>query len=214
MIDSYTLRNMQCDRDMPSGLSVFTEPTIEPVTLAEAKAHCRVRDEMTEDNDLINGLITAARMHIEDTCGLAMINQTLDYALEEFPYSDEIRLPRMPVSAITSITYTDADGVAGTLAATNYRLVVSSRPPKVVLTATGAWPTAILRPGLSAVIRFVAGYGTAAANVRRPVRQALLMLVGHWYENREASSPVGRLPAGPMPLAVESLLISNTLYAF
>ena len=35
-------------------------------------------------------------------------------------------------------------------------------------------------------IDFIAGYGSAGADVPQPLRQAIRLLVTHWFENRSA----------------------------
>ncbi|HHI82152.1 MAG TPA: hypothetical protein ENJ99_03285, partial [Rhizobiales bacterium] len=53
---------------------LLTPPAIEPVSLVEAKAHLKV--EVSDDDSLIDGLITTARQHIERQTGKALIDQT------------------------------------------------------------------------------------------------------------------------------------------
>jgi uncharacterized phiE125 gp8 family phage protein len=52
-------------------------------------------------------------------------------------------------------------------------------------------------------VTYVAGYG-AAASVPQKYKQAMLLLIGHWYENRETVI-VGTI-SGPIALAVDSLI--------
>jgi uncharacterized phiE125 gp8 family phage protein len=65
---------------------------------------------------------------------------------------------------------------------------------------TPPWP----RPGLSALgieIAFTAGYGNVASAVPAPLRQALLLLVAHWYEHREPVHIGGAVVAVPDTIA-------------
>ncbi|HIE72284.1 MAG TPA: hypothetical protein EYP98_20125 [Planctomycetes bacterium] len=53
-------------------------------------------------------------------------------------------------------------------------------------------------------IDFTAGYGTEASDVPEPIRQALLLLVSHWYERRD---PIEVGAANTMvPVPVSQLL--------
>ena len=66
-----------------------------------------------------------------------------------------------------------------------------------------AWPSAA--PHANGIeIAFTAGYGDAAADVPEPIRQALLLLIAHWYEHRSPLE-VGPL-AQPAPDMVAELL--------
>lgn len=55
----------------------------EPVTLAEAVQHCRI--EFIDDNNLVSGLITAARRYCETRLRSALITQTWVLYLDGFP---------------------------------------------------------------------------------------------------------------------------------
>ncbi|PZN51615.1 MAG: hypothetical protein DIU65_11005, partial [Proteobacteria bacterium] len=50
------------------------EPAAEPVTLAEVKVHLRI-DGTTED-ELVAGLVRAARQEVERATGMALIEQS------------------------------------------------------------------------------------------------------------------------------------------
>ncbi len=68
------------------------------------------------------------------------------------------------------------------IAASQNLVDVVSLPPRLV--RRGALPA----PGQAAAgieIDITAGYGDAAADVPAPIRQALLLLVAHWYEHRD-----------------------------
>ena len=67
--------------------------------------------------------------------------------------------------------------------------------------------TALPAPGVAALgieIQFTAGFGAAATDVPAPLRQAILLLVAHWYENREPV--VAGIAATRFPDAVIGLL--------
>lgn len=181
---------------------VQTAPASEPVTLTEAKAHLRV--DFTTDDTYITTLITAAREQVEMVARRALITQTLDLRMSAWPIGWSFALPRSPVQSITSITYTDDQGQAGTMSSSDYMLYTQPDPAIVVLKPNASWPGASLMPGPSIVVRYVAGYGLAASV---PVRykQACLLLVAHWYENREPVL-VGTIYQA-LPHAVESLLL-------
>jgi len=182
-------------------VSTVTAPTTEPVYLATAKAHLRV--DLTTEDSLILSLISAARQHVEQLTGLALITQTLDWTIEDFPVNGApLMLPRAPVASVTSITSYNASHVAAVLSTSAYTLLTNSVPPRVVLNDGYGWPTD-LRDEAAGVVRAVYGYGTTENDVPEPIRQAILLLIGHWFLQREPTSP-GVL--SPIPLGINALL--------
>jgi uncharacterized phiE125 gp8 family phage protein len=178
--------------------SPITAPALEPVTLSEAKLHVRV-DGSTEDA-LITALIVAARQLVEEQSGLALITQTWEIRLDAWPAL--LYLPRAPLLGVTSVTYTDDAALTATLAATAYTLRTGTQPGSLLFDAD-LLPTVTLADVAGVKVRYTAGYGAAAANVPQAIRQAILLLVGHWYANREA---VGAGTLAPLPMAVDALL--------
>jgi uncharacterized phiE125 gp8 family phage protein len=78
---------------------------------------------------------------------------------------------------------------------------------------SASWPSATLRDVNGVNVRFVAGFGSAGTTVPQPIRQAILMLVGHYYENREAILATGAMPK-EVPLGVDSLLWPKRVLRF
>lgn len=166
-------------------LTLVTAPAAEPITLQEAKDHLRV--DGADDDALISALITAARERIDGPygwLGRAILTQTWDFYLDEFPAGTCIYLPLAPVQSVVSVTYTDPNGASQTFA--DYALGADlDSQPRLVLGWEKAWPAT--RAIAEAVkVRFIAGYATPAA-VPAPIKAALLLTVGHLYENREAA---------------------------
>jgi uncharacterized phiE125 gp8 family phage protein len=180
-------------------LVLTSGPSTEPITVAQAKAHLRI-DDATQDI-LIASLILTSRLHIEAALGLALIQQswrlTLDTAAPSSPPPPAITLPLSPVITLSSIRTTAADGTVTTLAPSAARL--DPGPPARVIAAASSWPSAA-----TVSLAFVAGFGPAAADVPAPIRQALLLLVAHWYEHRDPIE-IGCSDTA-IPQAVSSLL--------
>ena len=187
-------------------LKIKTEPAKEPVTLAEAKSHLRV--EITDDDTLINSLIKAARRHVENVCSRALITQTWYLYLDAFPASGkEIKIPLPPLGSIVNIAYIDTDGVTQTLAASKYTVDAKSEPARVKEAYNETWPDT--REIINAVtVEFTCGYGADETSIPEPIRQAMLMLIGHWYENRELVVVTGNMAPKEIPAAVTALLAS------
>ena len=173
-----------------------TAPAVEPVTLAEAKAHCRV--DTTADDALIQSYITTAREWVEDYIDRALVTQQLVMKLDAFPA--EIELPRPPMIAsgtATAVTITYVTGEAGgtaTLSASEYRVDRDSTPGVIRTLYGGSWPSHLLDQN-SVTVSWWAGYGDAASVPQR-VKSALLMCVHELYEKRGD----GQMPAAAMRL--------------
>ena len=177
-------------------LKRVTAPAVEPVTLAEAKAHCRV--DTSADDALMQGYITTAREWVEDYIDRALVTQQLVMKLDAFP--PEIELPRPPMIAsgtATSVTITYVTGEAGgtaTLSASEYRVDRDSTPGAIRTLYGGSWPSHLLDQN-SVTVSWWAGYGDAASVPQR-VKSALLMCVHELYEKRGD----GQMPAAAMRL--------------
>ena len=184
-------------------LKIYTQPTTEPVSLAEAKLHCKIDD--TIDDTLIANLITTARETVEGISRRALITQTWDLFLDEFPEGDEIEIPFPPLQSTgLSVQYTNqAGGAPATFASTNYAVDIYSEPGRIKLVYGAAWPGETLYTLNGVKVRFVAGFGAAAA-VPLKYKQAILLLVGHWYANREQVA--GNVNLSEIPFGVMALL--------
>lgn len=95
-----------------------------PVTLEEAKTHLRLLSSDLDEH--VAGLLEAAVEYCETVCGRSLrVSQTLTQKYDGWPCG-AVAFDRQPVTAITSVTYRDADDATQTLASSNYRLLVSS----------------------------------------------------------------------------------------
>jgi uncharacterized phiE125 gp8 family phage protein len=182
-------------------LVLTTAPTVEPVTLAEAKAHLRV-DGSAEDT-LIGSLIITSRLHVEAALGLALITQGWSYFIDAWPAGPQLSLPLRPVQSIAAVKVYAADETVTTLPSDSYVLDGASTPARLVRQGSLAWPKPG-RPGNGIEIAFIAGYGSDADSVPAPIRQAILLLVAHWHEHREPVA-IGQANASA-PSAVSELL--------
>ncbi len=200
-----------------SFLELVTAPATEPISRAEAKTH--LREDGTAQDTHIDGLIIAARQAIEAYIGRGLIDQTWDLKLSRFPNGeaegDAIILPYPPLSSVTSVKYVNGSGVETTLVVnTDYVVLKPSGPNAdrglIDLAYGKEWPTP--REQKDAVrVRFIAGYGASGNNVPAAIRNAMLLLIGDFYENREAQI-VG--PSVSANAAVRNLLAPYRIPAF
>lgn len=161
---------------------IVTAPAVEPVTLTEAKSHLRISGY--DNHAELAIFIASAREHTERLLNRALITQTIDLYLDAFP--EKIELPLSPVQSVTSINYTDVDGATQLLASSGYTVTVAAEPAYIIPSYGNSWPDSRAVPE-AVVVRYVAGYGAAETDVPDSIRSAILLLVGHLYENRENS---------------------------
>ncbi|ADJ24768.1 phiE125 gp8 hypothetical protein [Hyphomicrobium denitrificans ATCC 51888] len=171
----------------------------DPVTLAEAKAQMRVLH--SNEDALIERIISAASRHVENRIGRNLVKRTVTYKREGFPRGGvPVVLPRPPVISITSITFVDPKGDTITLSPNDYFLA-ASLIEYWVLPKT-AWPLAA-RGIPSVTIVYESGYGAMDSDVPEDLRHAVLLLVQHFYAHRSA---VMEGPAVVTPMAVDALI--------
>ena len=161
------------------GLAIVSTPA-EPVTAAQAMAHCRVTDQREEE--LFTRWVKAARRLVEKHTGRQLCSATWRLTMSAFPPGD-IELERSPVQSVTSITYVDTAGDTQTLSTDEYTLDTTEKPP--IISVYYSWPsnlTSVYNPA-AVTVDFVAGYG-AAADVPETYQQAILLQVAQWFEGR------------------------------
>jgi uncharacterized phiE125 gp8 family phage protein len=165
------------------GWTLVTAPTKEPVTLPEAKLHLRV--DGTDDDDLINALITTARVHVESITRRKLLTQTWDYTLSDWPCAAAFKLPFGNLQNVTSVKWKDEDGTETTLTPTTDYLVETngSECGRIVLPYGGTWPSGTLYPSNAITVRYVCGW-TTDENVPYPIKAAIKLLLTKLYESR------------------------------
>ncbi len=158
-------------------------PGVEPVTLVEAKQFLRIED--SAEDSFIDTLITAARLHIEGTTGRALISQSWRVVYDNWPSDRTIRLPVAPLISLSAITAYDVDGNATSLALAQFQPESRTAPASIFLPRlpSDAPP---LRERAGIEVDYIAGFGSAPGDVPSDLRQGILMLVGYWFEHRDA----------------------------
>jgi len=156
------------------------------------------------EDDLLTALITAARQDCEKFQNRSYITQTWELWLDAFPSKDFIEIPLPPLQSVSSVKYYDTDDTEATLSSSNYFVDIKSEPGRVSLNYGESWPSTTLRPVNGVCLTFICGYGNLGSDVPRNIYQAILLLLGHLYENRE-DVVIGAV-VSPLPLGVEALL--------
>lgn len=214
----YPWQKMLRDR---AALRVITPAAVEPVTLADAAAHLRIdaygSPAEYPEATLIEAMLVASREYVEHLSGLTLATQTLELSARSFGalcrYEGDavIELRTAPVLGIDSVTYVDADGVTQTMDATDYLLDDAALPPTLNLAygVTG-WP--VTRDQSNAVrIRFTAGYGIVGSSPPTAalpfmLRAAVLLMLGHLYDNREETVRGEGGGTLPNPIGIAALV--------
>ncbi len=175
-------------------LSQLLAPTVEPIDLDEAKRQLRIDGE--HEDLFISGLIVTSRLQLEASLGLAMIDQIWRLRVPA-SCAQEIELPLYPVREIVMATAVASDGSGEPINPSHLVLVADRRPQVVKLQSIPASAREVH-------LDLKAGYGADGSSVPGPLKQALGLLVAHWFENREPSLPGAAL--SPLPLALDTLL--------
>ncbi len=164
------------------------EPATLPLTPQEVRTHLVISDT-TQDAYLLT-LIEAATAMLDGPhgIGIALMPQTYEYSLNGLWPS--FTIPIYPVMSVDKIEWHDETGARSS---TDLRMVRQNNPVTVYHDITARPKTG------SIVVTFQAGFDRIPADLRH----ALLMIVGHLYENREATS-TDKLET--VPMAVETIL--------
>jgi len=205
-------------------LTLITPPAIEPVNLVDAKAYLKIDNENdTIEDAYVSSLIIAAREYCESFQNRAYITQTWEMGLPGFPFSRSnplngdkrgsiIEIPKGKLQTINSITYKDASGVVTTLtpevdyAVSNRGILGRVCPPFGKI-----FPLVILYPLDPVVVKFTCGYGEDATDVPTRTKQAMLLLISHWYENRLVVNDLRGVNPVEISFAVSSLLSQDKI---
>lgn len=166
--------------------TLVTAPTIEPITVTDAKEHLRVTD--TAEDTLIERLVKDARELVESWTRRAIMTQTWDYFLDRFPSCNYIDLPFGNLQSVTSVKYKDCYGTEDTLVAGTDYLVETNgdQHGRIVLPYGDTWPGDTLYPSNPIAIRFKCGWTTRELVPER-IKQTIRLLVAENFENRGES---------------------------
>src|ERR1051326_815594 len=174
-------------REGTMGLSLVTPPTLEPVTIDEALAQCRISSDT--ENGLIAGYILAARQYAEKVTRQQLMQQTYDFTVDFhwpfirqenpayfimpfFFFRTRIELPVSPLLQVQWMKYTDETGNVVTLDPSQY-IVIANEPTPYIEPAYGvSWPNTRWQPA-AVQIRMDAGYGDSPSDIPENFRQAM-----------------------------------------
>lgn len=204
-----------------------TDPDVEPITVDQLDEHLRGDGILaSEEGVFLSSLIRSAREYVEEFTGRALINQTYTLVMDSWPaiqggglgWWDGVRegsiitdqqayveLPIAPLQTVVSVTTFNNDNSSTVFASSNYFLDTISQPGQLILNTGTVWPI-FTRTRRGIEIVYISGYGTSATSVPGALRQAIIQLATHWYENREFTKTQSDQNQASSPLHVQSLL--------
>lgn len=187
-------------------LILIEGPSQEPVTLDEAKLHLRV--DGIEEDSLISALISVVREFCENFTGRSLAVQTFEAVTGPFLIKyGSIKLPMPPLIEVLSFKYLNEQNEEVPLYEdSGFYEVKDMEPALLCPNPETGWPDdCALRPD-AVRIRFKAGY----ADLPKSIKQAMLLLIGHFYENREAVNRKGEFKE--FPFSVSALLYPYKIF--
>lgn len=184
------------------GLSTVTASSGSPVTKEEFKLHHRISGN--DEDQYIDSLLRRAMAYCEAQTEKTFLPTVLRLTMDRFPLTDQqyIYMPRPPLVSVSTASYVEpSSGTSTALASSDYTVDTYSLPGRIEPVYNTAWPAT--REQVNAVtIQYTAGYGATNAAaiplVPERIKQAILMLASHWYENRESE--------GDVPMGITHLL--------
>jgi len=176
---------------------VVEQPTVEPVSLNDLRAQCRIDEDFNEEDELLKSYIIAAREYCEEFTGRHYAEKTMGY-LGKFP-AGQASLELLPnTNEVLFIEYLDAAGLNTSIPTEDYISDLISICAAVV--PLKDWPIAKVNHPQPVTVHFECGGGEC----RAVVKQSILLLASHWYQNREGS--VIGAPSKEAEYSVHSLL--------
>ena len=167
-------------------LRLKTAPTLTPVSVAEAKTHLRIDSSFTADDTYIETLIDVATLAAENYTNLAIMQQSWYLFIDSFPDYFNLLKGSLNDAEVNSINYSDEDNVNQTLHASNYFIDGNIKPARIYFAPDATIPSTYDKPNAVSV-DFTLGF-TAASQVPAPIKQAILLMVGTYYETRQTVS--------------------------
>lgn len=169
----------------------------EPVSITEAKAQCRMADDTSEDT-FITSLIAPARAYVErvSTYGLVAGTRVFNFSR----WGDYLEIFLRPITSVTTVAYVDEEGDAQTY--TGYLAPLGAYPFRIFSAVGDEFPT--IAAGSTITVTVAAGALDSSSQEYLIAKRAILILIAHWFEFREAAQ--AGIVSGEIAFAITSLL--------
>lgn len=168
----------------------------EPVTLTEAKAQCRMSDDNSEDT-FITSLIAPARAYVERVSTYGLVAGTRVFTFTK--WNDYLEIYLRPITSLTSVAYVDEEGDDQTYTGL---APLGAYPFRIFPAANDEFPTIL--DGSTITVTVAAGALADTSQEYLIAKRAILLLIGHWFEFREAA--MSGIVSDEIAFAVSSLL--------
>ena len=184
------------------GHTVTAAPSGKLIDTADLQRHCGIAVSDGTWDDMLDAFCAAAVDLYEQETGHHLLERTADYTIDQPPVSESVKLylPHWPVSSIGAIQYVDGDQVTQTATTGDFIRTTNRTPASVSLKETATWPTTADQADALTIKDVVTGYSDVA-DVPDAIRQSILLVTGHWFENRE-TVVIGTITA-TVPMAAE-----------
>lgn len=198
----------------------MSAPGALPVAVADVKTYLRINT--SDDDAMIQGFIEAATDIVEKYTGRKLITQTWQQFMDAFPQNsrldalpegvtdgalseyitgaDSFELLLFPVQSVTHLKTYDGANTAYTMSSSEYFLDSSAEPARLALANDSSWPTTLLRTVNGIEVQFVVGYGLSGTSVPYGLKQAIMEIVGKFYNSRGCSDSTNSMPATALAL--------------
>ena len=191
---------------MKKKYQITIQPTVEPITKDEARAHLR-NEGLTADDDYLDTLITTSRKWVENYLSRALITQTWVQSWDEVPENAVFKLAVNPLINVITFNYYDENGIEQT-----YTTFQTDRQSDITILCPNyntTFPSVQLGKLNCINITFTCGYGSLASDVPSDIKHAIKILLAYFYdENRGGVSMNGVIQP---PKIVEYLLTNYRL---
>jgi len=219
-------------------LTLVTAPTALPITLAQAKQQLRV--DFTDDDDFIGNQLIPAVVGFLDPgaaggyLGMALCQQQWKLTLDRFPgaglyqrwsyppfhypISEQlaIDLPYPPLISVDSLKYIDDSGTLQTMDPSLYQVTAikaNKQKGRIAPAPATIWPLTLIGKLDAVQITYTCGFANVT-DIPWPIKHAMMLLVSHFYENRDAAFIAERSRAAvvELPIGVDALLANYRVH--
>lgn len=169
-----------------TGAKKYIRVVAKPLVAAcEFGTSVMVWEPNVSEDAMLNELITAGRLSLENDTSRKIMEQTIDYYPKYWPDGDRIKLPFGCLTSIVSVSYKDSAGTTTTMTEnTDYLVELNGdQCGFIVLPYQGCWPSDELYVSNPISIRFVCGYATQA-EVPVSIKRAIKAACTNLYMNR------------------------------
>jgi uncharacterized phiE125 gp8 family phage protein len=154
-----------------------------PLTVEEVVLHLRLAPDAKDgpEKPLLEGMIAAAGRHLENYAGVTLMRTGWRMTMRHFPpvWNQPLDLPMPPFVKLVAISVAGQEHEIDA-----YAVELDDMMPARLYPKSGYWTYAWSPTPATIAIHWLAGYAKRD-EIPATWRQAMLMAIGHWYENRE-----------------------------